>query len=104
MGWGTSNRGVSVTQRGTKWVLPKAGKLTMKKGVIDDSKAGENPAAFKRTYKAKDGTFNGSFKAYTEVNGKLKATAVSVTGVMVGGKGYGTATVKKQGSLPVTVE
>ena len=54
-------------------------------------------------YKAKDGSFKGSFKAYSADGGKLKATKVDVTGVMVDGVGYGTATVKKVGAQPVTI-
>ena len=82
----------------------KAGKLVMKNGVLDDSKAGANPSGLKLTYSAKDGSFKGSFKAYSVVVGKLKATTVNVSGVMIGSKGYGTATIKKLGSLPVTIE
>ena len=96
--------GVPVTQNGTKWTLPKAGKVTMKKGVVDDSKAGGNPSGLKLAYKAKDGTFKGSFKVYAEVGGRLKATAVNVAGVLVGGTGYGTATIKGKGSVAVTIE
>ena len=96
--------GVPVTQNGAKWVVPKAGKIALKKGVVDDSKAGENPSALKLTYKAKDGSFKGSFKVYADVGGKLKTTTVNVTGVMVGGVGYGTATVKKVGNVSVKVE
>ena len=64
----------------------------------------DNPSALKLTYKAKDGTFKGTFKAYSEVNGKPKATTVKVTGVLIDGIGYGTATIKKVGGLHVTVE
>ena len=96
--------GVSVAQNGKKWVLPKAGKIAVKNGVIDETKMGDNPAALKLTYKAADGTFKGSFKVYAEQSGKLKTTTVNVTGVMVGGKGYGTATVKNLGSVDVTIE
>ena len=96
--------GVPVTQNGAKWVVPKAGKIALKKGVVDDSKAGENPSALKLTYKAKDGSFKGSFKVYADVGGKLKTTTVNVMGVMVGGVGYGTATVKKVGNVSVKVE
>jgi hypothetical protein len=71
---------------------------------VDSSKAGENPSGLKLTYKAKDGTFKGSFKVYCDVGGKLKATSVTVTGVQIGSKGYGTATIKGQGSVPVTIE
>ncbi|MCR5752483.1 MAG: leucine-rich repeat protein, partial [Kiritimatiellae bacterium] len=99
--------GASVGLVGTKWVVAngaKAGKLTMKNGVLDASKAGENPAGLKLTYSAKDGSFKGSFKAYAVVGGKLKATTVNVSGVMIGSKGYGSASIKKLGSCPVTIE
>lgn len=95
---------MTVGQDKGRWSFPKAGKLAMKKGVLDDSKAGENPAGLKLTYKAKDGSFKGSFKVYSEQSGKLKATTVNVTGVLVNGKGHGTATIKKVGGVPVTVE
>jgi hypothetical protein len=95
--------GVSVTQNGMKWELPKAGKIAMKRGVLDVSKAGENPSGLKLTYK-KDGTFKGSFKVYSDIGGKLKATTVSVSGVVIGSTGYGTATIKGAGSLSITVE
>jgi hypothetical protein len=96
--------GVPVTQKGSKWTLPKAGKITMKKGKVDDSKAGDNPSGLKLTYKSKDGTFKGSFKVYAEANGKLKATTVNVTGFLLDGVGYGTATIKGKGSVAVTIE
>jgi len=97
--------GVEVTQSGTKWTLPKAGKLAMKNGVVDESKAGDNAGALKLTYKAKDGSFKGSFKVYADIGGgKLKATTVKIIGVMVDGVGYGTATIKNVGSVDVTIE
>ncbi len=96
--------GVWITVNGTKWVLPKAGKITMKRGVLDESKAGENPSGLKLTYKAKDGTFTGSFKAYTANGSKIRSTSVKVAGVVIGGKGYGTAYIKKKGSAAVTIE
>ena len=99
--------GVSVGLSGTKWVVAdgaKAGKLTMKNGVLDDSKAGKNPSGLKLNYSARDGSFKGTFKAYSVVGGKLKATTVNVSGVMIGSKGYGTASIKKLGSCPVTIE
>ena len=95
--------GIAVVQSGGKWEFPKAGKLSMKNGVLDVSKAGDNPSGLKLTCKAKDGSFKGSFKAYSADGGKLKATKVDVTGVMVDGVGYGTATVKKVGAQPVTI-
>ena len=96
--------GVSVGG-GAKWTLPKAGKVVYRRDTIevDATKLGENPSALKLSYKAKDGSFKGSFKAYSDVGGKPKATTVKVAGVLVNGVGYGTATVKG-GSAPVTVE
>ena len=91
---------------GAKWTLPKAGKVVYAKGTttVDAAKTGENPSALKLTYKAKDGTFKGTFKAYSDVGGKPKATTVNVTGVLVDGVGYGAATVKKVGGVSVKVE
>ena len=97
---------VSQKATGAKWELPKAGKVAYQRGTseVDLTKAGDNPSGLKLTYKAKDGSFKGSFKVYSDVNGKLKATSVSVTGVQIGNKGYGVATIKGKGSIPVTVE
>ena len=97
--------GVAVSG-GAKWTLPKAGKVVYAKGTttVDEAKAGENPSGLKLTYKAKDGTFKGSFKAYADVGGKPKGTTVKVTGVLVGGVGYGAATVKGGSGVAVTIE
>ena len=97
--------GVPVTG-GAKWTLPKAGKVVYVKGTtdVDEAKAGDNPSALKLIYTSKTGAFKGSFKAYVDVKGRPKATTVNVTGVLVGGIGYGAATVKKVGGVAVTVE
>lgn len=92
--------GASVAQIGAKWIVAdgaKAGKVAFVKGTqtVDETKAGENPAALKLSYAAKTGIFKGSFKAYILANGKPKAVAVKVAGVLAGGEGYGAATVKK---------
>ena len=91
---------------GAKWTLPKAGKVVYARGTttVDESKLGENPSALKLTFKAKYGTFTGSFKAYSDVNGKPKATSVKVAGVLVDGVGYGAATVKGGNGVAVKVE
>ena len=90
---------------GAKWTLPKAGKVQLTRdGTVDASKLGTNPSGLKLTYKAKDGTFKGSFKAYSDVNGKPKGTMVKVTGVLVNGVGYGSATIKNVGGASVTIE
>ena len=96
--------GVEITLKGSKWILPRAGRVVLKKGEIDESKLGENPAGLRLAYRTKSGTFSGSFKVYRNVEGRVKATTVSVSGVMIDGKGYGTATVKKVGSVAVRIE
>ena len=58
--------------------------------------ATDKDTAMKLTYTAKSGTFKGSFKL-----GKAKAT---VNGVVVDGKGYGSAVVKGAAPAEVTVE
>ena len=96
---------VPVTQSETRWTLPKAGKVQVgKDGTVDPAKLLDNPSALKLTYKAKDGSFKGSFKAYADANGKPKATTVNVAGVLVDGIGYGAATVKKVGGVGVTIK
>ena len=101
--------GLAVTQNGTKWVVAggaKAGKVQLAKdgsGSVDETKTGDNPSALKLTYTAKTGAIKGSFKAYSDVNGKPKGVTVNVTGVLVDGVGYGTATIKKVVSAPVMI-
>lgn len=112
--WGKSAlsylpNGVSVNvdkKNKNKWVLPKAGKVVYVRNSteVDQTKLLDNPSALKLTYTAKSGTFKGSFKAYAEVKGKPKATTVNVTGILVEGVGYGTAAIKKVGSVPVEVK
>ena len=97
---------LAIINNGKKWVLPKAGKVVYLKGTneIDWSKAKENPSGLKLSYKSKDGSFSGSFKVYSEVNGKPKPTSVSVKGVLINGVGYGIATIKKVGSIDIVIE
>lgn len=95
--------GVEITTKKTKWVLPRAGKVVMKRGEIDESKLLSNPSGLKLAYRSKDGTFSGSFKAYIDYRDKPKAVTVSISGVMIDGQGYGTATIKNKGSVPVTI-
>ena len=89
-----------------KWAKPKMGAAQPEmydeasgKGLIVDTSAGKtNLSAMKLTYTPKKGTFKGSFKVYAlEGEGKatkLKKYTVKVSGVVVGGVGYGTATCK----------
>ena len=91
--------GFSVTADGAKWVVEggaKAGQVKIDRQTGELTTTSANWAALKLSYKAKTGQFSGSFKAYAQVGGRLKATTAKVTGVLVDGAGYGTATVKKR--------
>lgn len=97
--------GVSVVQNDTKWTLPKAGRVRLdRSGNVDLSKLGENPSGLRLSYRAQRGIFTGTFRAYVLSGSRPKSKAVGVTGVMVGGKGFGMAIVKKVGSVPVYIE
>ena len=102
---------------GVKWAKPKNGAAlpdiydeASRKGlVVDDSKGKTNLSGLKLTYTPKKGTFKGSFNVYAlEGSGsatKLKKYKISVSGVVVGGAGYGMATCKKPSlAWPITVE
>ena len=64
----------------------------------------DNAANLKLTYKAKDGTFKGSFKVYDLSRSRAKAITLSVRGVVIGGIGYGSAAYKKVCAVPVWIE
>ena len=97
--------GLAVTG-GAKWSVAKPGRVVFAKGTqeVDAEKAGENPAGLRLTWRARAGSFKGSFKAYAVEDGRIRAYAVNVAGVLVDGVGYGTATLKKPAcTFPVTV-
>ena len=100
-----------------KWTKPKKGAALPErfdaesgKGLVVDTSAGKtNLSGLRLTYTPKKGTFKGSFKMYAlEGEGKatkLKKYTVKVSGVVVDGVGYGTATCKSTAlACPVTVE
>ncbi len=92
---------------GSRWTLPAAGNVKYDREAEDyvDVKESSNPAGLKLTYVSKTGAFKGSFKMYAEdAGGRLKKYTVNVSGVMVNGVGYGTATAKGVGSWPVAIE
>ena len=99
--------GQAVRMKGAGFDVDKPGKVALlkDKSGVDLSKAGTNPSGLKLKYAARNGTFTGSFGAYAISGGKLKKVQVSVSGVVLGGKGYGTASVKRPAvSWPVTIE
>lgn len=89
---------------GAKWKFPKGDSVKLADGAVAVVKDNGNPSALKLAYKAADGTFKGSFKAYGLEKGKLKAWSVNVSGVMLGGEGHGTASIKNFPSIPVVLE
>lgn len=85
---------------------PKNGKVSQKKGVLTISGTGENNACVKINATAKTGALKGNFTFYTwdAAKRKLKKIKVQLNGAFVAGKGYGSATIKKVGSMPFTLE
>ena len=71
---------------------------------MDLRSANDSPAALKLRYNVKDGSFKGSFKAYATAKGRLKVITVKVAGMMLDGKGYGTASTRKSGGVPITID
>ncbi len=98
--------GLPVRMKGASFDIDKSGKVKLlkDKSGIDASALGTNPSGLKLKYKMKDATFSGSFAAYALEGGKLKKTSVQVSGVVLGGIGYGTGSVKKSGSVAVKIE
>ena len=80
---------VEVTVSGTRWTTPKS----------------DNPSGLTLSWSSAKGTFKGKFKVFaaTEAGKSKKYTAV-VNGAVLDGVGYGTATIKKLGSVPVMVK
>ena len=97
---------VSVRQNGKKWIVPQAGKVVYIPGktTVDRDQTLDNPSGLKLTYKSGSGTFSGSFMVYYDVDGAIKKIRTTVSGVLVGDRGYGTATVKRIGTIPIVIE
>ncbi len=92
---------------GARWTLPAAGNVKYDRAAeaYVDAKDSQNASGLKLTYVAKTGAFKGTFKLYaTDASGHLKKYTAKVSGVMVGRRGYGTATVKNVGSWPVSIQ
>lgn len=107
--------GASVSVFGKKWVVDgglKAAKVKYDRKTgqlsITPGKKGEeivNVAGLKLTYTQKTGAFKGSFQMYSVQSNRLVKYTFQVSGVVIDGVGYGTATCKKLGAVwNVTVE
>ena len=62
------------------------------------------PSGLRLTQSRRTGFFSGRFYVYVLSDGQQKRLRASVTGVVLDGKGYGTARIRGVGSWPVTVE
>ena len=103
--------GEPVIPKAGKWSFAKAAgvkyakdKKTNQVGLVIDTKKGTNLSAMKLTYTPKTGIFKGSFKIYAIQDGKLKKFTVKVIGLVVDGKGWGSAEGPGGASFAVTVE
>ena len=103
--------GEPVIPKGGKWSFAKAAgvkyakdKKTKVSSLVIDTKKGTNRSAMKLTYAPKTSIFKGSFKVYAIQGGKLKKFTVKVIGVVVDGKGTGSATGPNGMRFDVRVE
>ena len=98
---------VPVEPQGAKLVVAggaKAGKIKLVDGEVVDTTESENPSGLKLTFTAKTGAFKGLFKMYAlDANGKLKTFSATVSGVVVDGVGYGSATIRGRGTVGVYI-
>ena len=101
-----------ILARGGKWAFNKGTSVKLSKDKTkaewDTSGGKSNLSSMKLTYTSKTGLFKGSFKVYalesaTGGKKKLKKYTANVTGVVVDGRGYGQATIKKPAAGPWTV-
>jgi len=103
--------GEPVIPKAGKWSFAKAAgvkyakdKKTKVASLVVDTKKGKNLSGMKLTYVPKTGIFKGSFKIYAIQGGKLKKFKAKVVGVVVDGKGWGSAAGPKGARWGVTVE
>lgn len=92
---------VAITPAGAKWNIAKAKAVKLDRS--GNLSYGANPSGLKLTYAAKTGMFKGSLSLYTMNRGRLKKNRVSISGIVVNGVGYGTATLKKVGCWPIVI-
>lgn len=97
---------VAVTAQGGRLAVAKANKVKLDKatGLPISTGGTDNDCALKLTYAAKNGTIKGSFVVWTQSGAKLKKIKATVAGIVVRGKGYGSAIIKNVGSFPVTLD
>ena len=97
---------VEVNVSGARLSTPKAGKVKFNAadGTYEDLTESGNPSGLTLSASSEKGTFSGKFKVFAVTEaGKSKKYTATVRGVVLDGVGYGTATIKKIGSVPVIV-
>lgn len=95
--------GTAVSQRGAKWIVAKPGKVKMAKGRL--TLDGDNLGGLRLSYTMKTGVFKGGFTVYLQEGGRLRKAKAVVNGVVLEGRGYGTATLRSPACRwPVTIE
>ena len=99
--------GTAVAQRDRKLVVAggaKAGSVKLVEGRPVDVKESANPSGRQLTLVPKTGELKGSFSVFAlDGRGKLKKLTAAVSGILLDGVGFGTATIKKIGSAPVEI-
>ncbi len=83
-------------------LLPNGVPVTVASGRMKATQADVSKLRISRT--ASTGLLKGSFKACLQNGERTKKQSVSFKGVVVNGKGYGAATVKKAGAVAVKLE
>ena len=92
---------VAITPAGAKWNIAKAKVVKLDRS--GNLSYGANPSGLKLTYTAKTGLFKGSLSLYTMNKGRLKKNSVTISGIVVNGIGYGTATMRNVGCWPIVI-
>ena len=98
---------VEVTASGSKWSVPRADnvKFVSDDGAYEVLTEYGNPAGLSLSATQSKGVFKGRFKVFgVTAEGKSRKYTAVVNGVVLDGVGYGTATVKKVGAVPVIVQ
>lgn len=102
------NEPITVSAR--KWALAKPATIKFKRGVFDQvaydkglTSGKSNDSSLKLKYSSKTGLFSGSFTIFTLQGTSLKKVTAIVNGVVCDCVGYGSATIRKHGTIPVWI-
>ena len=101
-----SPHGTPVKVHSGKWSVAKADTVRFVRGEgYEISRDNGNPSGMKLSCAAKTGLFKGKFNVYSITeSGKSKRRTATVSGIVVDGIGYGCASIKNVGAIPILVE